>query len=97
MIVLQKIFITDGSKQCCSFSECVKADCQKNIQETKLKKSLEIMFSKMLAHHCLCIVFLKPYSTTGTRLVTFHCNNVEKSPLKIASKINKLYLRYHDL
>ena len=38
-----------------------------------------------------------PYSVTGTRLVTFHCSSVEKSHLKITSKMNKLYLKYPDI
>ena len=52
---------------------------------------LFLMFSHMLAHHCLCIFFLMPYSITGLNLITFHCSKVDKSHLKFTSKINKLY------
>ena len=33
-----------------------------------------------------------PNSITGTHLVTFYCSNVEKSHLKITSKMNLLYI-----
>lgn len=54
-------------------------------------------FLYRLVHHSSLHLLPDVSSMTGTHLVAFHCSNVEKSHLRITSKMNKLFTVFWPL